>query len=320
MASEGHLVHNRLTHSLKVAQVGRRLAEYLVNKRHGQHRTSPLAVDPDVVETACLAHDLGHPPFGHHGEDVLNGLVKAQGLDGFEGNAQSFRIVAALGRRSHYYQGLDLTRASLNAILKYPWGHERTGYKSKKWGFYESEKGDFDFARKASGLSPGSKSAEAEIMDWADDVTYAVHDVEDFFRAGFIPLDRLVTDFDTREDFLTDSRVKASFRKEKVSLSLATDLLERWARQPVFFHKSLRQRYKARQEQSTALHRFSARLIGRFLNTESSGRDEPVVRLVMGRSPRLEIPEKLKAEVTLMKCLPQVFVFDAPSLAAGSFS
>jgi dGTPase len=146
-------------------------------------------VDPDVVEAACLAHDLGHPPFGHAGEEELDKRLTSVGVeDGFEGNAQTFRIVTKLALRREDFDGLNLTRATLNAILKYPWLKQNG---RRKFGAYGAEEEDFKFARE---LCPGQsegRSVEAELMDWADDVTYAVHDLEDFFRAGLIPLDRL---------------------------------------------------------------------------------------------------------------------------------
>jgi dGTPase len=114
----GFVFHNRLTHTLQVAQVGRRLAERLTRLQPKEVAASE-GLDPDVVEAACLAHDLGHPPFGHIAEEVLNEEAKLAG--GFEGNAQSFRIVTKLAFRSQKYGGLDLSRASLAAILKYPW-------------------------------------------------------------------------------------------------------------------------------------------------------------------------------------------------------
>ncbi len=127
-ANSGYVFHNRLTHSLQVAQVGRRLAEKL-NKTQ---RESREFVDPDVVEAACLAHDLGHPPFGHTAERTLNDL--AEEIGGFEGNAQSFRIVTKLASRSTNYPGLDLTAATLSAMLKYPWLRGGNSEKPKKWG------------------------------------------------------------------------------------------------------------------------------------------------------------------------------------------
>lgn len=109
--------------------MGRRLAEMLLLK---QPEFAKHTVNPDVVEAACLAHDLGHPPFGHVAEEVLNELSYHFG--GFEGNAQSFRIVARLASRSRDYTGLDLTRATLAATLKYPWYRGENVEKPKKWG------------------------------------------------------------------------------------------------------------------------------------------------------------------------------------------
>src|SRR5205809_376743 len=139
-ANSGYVFHNRLTHSLQVAQVGRRLAEKL-NKI--QPETKEF-IDPDVVEAACLAHDLGHPPFGHIAEHALNEL--ADEIGGFEGNAQSFRIVTRLASRSPNHAGLDLTAATLAAVLKYPWQRGGNPQKTNKWGAYDSETRDFEFA------------------------------------------------------------------------------------------------------------------------------------------------------------------------------
>src|SRR6185369_6533256 len=189
-SEEGYLLHNRMTHSIKVAQVARRIAERLV-KEQPEECAAIGGIDPDVVESAALAHDLGHPPFGHAGEDALRraafGKEDDHLLDAFEGNAQTFRIVTKLGCRAHDYPGLNLTRATLNAILKYPWKRGTGGdRREKKWSVYETEDREFDFARDFDFLQPGDnrKSAEAEIMDWADDIAYSVHDIEDFYRVG----------------------------------------------------------------------------------------------------------------------------------------
>src|SRR5262249_15400340 len=124
----------------------------------------------------------------HLAETVLDEDANAWG--GFEGNAQSFRIVNFLALRSDAYRGLNLTRRTLNAILKYPWLQDVGDTKKrKKWGAYATEQKYFDFAR--AGATADEASLEARIMDWADDVAYAVHDLEDFFRVGLIPLDRL---------------------------------------------------------------------------------------------------------------------------------
>ncbi len=153
-------------------------------------------LDPDVAEAAGLAHDLGHPPFGHIAEKVLNREIRADGVgpkDGFEGNAQSFRIVTRLSAVDDTIEGLNLTRATLNGVLKYPWTAERTikGGDAKKYGVYSTELTDFEFARTGLEIAEYDRTLEAEVMDWADDIAYSVHDIEDFFRAGLIPLGNL---------------------------------------------------------------------------------------------------------------------------------
>lgn len=193
---EGHVFHNRLTHTLEVAQIARRLAEKLVEEE-AQLVGELGGLDPDVVEAAALGHDLGHPPFGHIAEHELDVLARKNGaVEGFEGNAQSFRILVRLAAHRDKYEGLNLSRATLNAVLKYPWsrdiGDPRVGNpRYKKYGYYRSEDDDFDFARDGF-PADGAKSLEAEVMDYADAVAYSVHDLDDFYRAGLIPLDRLI--------------------------------------------------------------------------------------------------------------------------------
>ncbi|GAA3140699.1 hypothetical protein GCM10020001_074120 [Nonomuraea salmonea] len=164
-----HIPRTRLTHSLECAQVGREMG-------------ATLGVDPDLVETACLAHDLGHPPFGHNGEVALNALSASCG--GFEGNAQSLRLLTRLeakvltedGRSA----GLNLTRAALDASIKYPW----TCDVSPKFGVYDDDLPVFAWIRE--GAPEGRVSFEAQIMDWADDVAYSVHDLEDALASGHV--------------------------------------------------------------------------------------------------------------------------------------
>ena len=182
--AEGHVFHNRLTHTLEVAQIAQRLAERLKTR-------SVLCadLDPAFAEAAALAHDIGHPPFGHVAERTLDELVRREDVaDGFEGNAQSFRIVTRLAAHSKGYRGLNLTRGTLNAILKYPWRRgEQAAPREDKFGFYVSELEYFKFARSES-VGFG-KSLEAAVMDHADAVAYSVHDLVDFYRAGLIPLE-----------------------------------------------------------------------------------------------------------------------------------
>lgn len=203
-ANEGHIFHNRLTHSLKVAQLCRRLAEKF--QKEQKARCEELGgIDPDVLEAAGLAHDIGHPPFGHIGEYELDSLARDKGAtEGFEGNAQTFRILTRLAPHRATHQGLNLTRATLNAILKYPWRRELadpTSKKSKKFSYYQPDTAAFAFARNGD-VNSTEKCPEAQIMDFADSLAYSVHDLADFYQAGLIPLESLARDQSVMDEFL----------------------------------------------------------------------------------------------------------------------
>jgi dGTPase len=199
--ADAAVVHNRLTHSLKVASIGRGLALRLARTQHDLI-DSVGGVNPDVVAAAAIAHDLGHPPFGHVTERLPDTLVKHELKSdaGFEGNPQSFRVVTKLAIRKPGLTGLNLTRATLNAMLKYPWMRESGDYKNKKWGSYHTEGESFTFAR--TGCESDRLSAEAEIMTFADDIAYSTHDLEDYYRAGLVPIDRILNDKSEQSRFL----------------------------------------------------------------------------------------------------------------------
>ncbi len=178
----GDFPRTRLTHSLECAQIGRELG-------------AAVGCDPDLVDAACLAHDIGHPPFGHNGESALAQLAADCG--GFEGNAQSLRLITRLEAKVPG-AGLNLTRATLDATLKYPWvgpsasagpagrGADRP---PGKYGAYAEDAAIFEWIRAGA---PGDRSClEAQVMDWADDVAYSVHDLEDGLHAGLVTLDKL---------------------------------------------------------------------------------------------------------------------------------
>ncbi|UOE43907.1 dGTP triphosphohydrolase [Agromyces larvae] len=210
----GPLIHNRLTHSIKVTAVARAIAVGFADASSPAHA---LAVehgcDAVVVQAAASAHDLGHPPFGHLGERVLDRLARETlGLaDGFEGNAQTYRILATLDVTENAPHGLNLTAAVRAATAKYPWtrfvdarslpagplprGMRRVGggVEIAKFSAYDLDAVDLEAARR--GLPPLTQSLECSVMDIADDIAYSIHDVDDFYRAGLLSQGAVAREF-----------------------------------------------------------------------------------------------------------------------------
>lgn len=196
-AGSGDYYRTRLTHSIEVSQIAREVSRKM-GKLYpflNQDIHPGLKLVPEVVEIASLAHDLGHPPFGHKGEEVLNDILQAKYGTHYEGNAQNFRILMFLEKRAGSDKGLDLTAAALLAINKYPY---QIGVNGKQKGVYHSEWAGIAFLRDLWNIPEGCSTLEAQLMDLCDDIAYSTHDIEDGIRAGKIQL---------TEDFLLDSKL-----------------------------------------------------------------------------------------------------------------
>jgi dGTPase len=280
----------RLTHSLEVAQIGRGIAE-------------ELGCDPDVVDTAGLAHDIGHPPFGHNGERALDEFGAACG--GFEGNAQTLRILTRLEPKIGG-SGLNLTRASLDAACKYPWvrrGAER------KYGAYPADAEVFAWVRE--GAPEGRRCIEAQVMDWSDDVAYSVHDVEDGILSGRIDLAALGSPVERAS--LVDLAAR-NFGADRDALEeAAAGLLA------LPFVAAVRgfSAPTASASAHVALKRLTSELVGRFVvaatdATLAEHGDRSLVRYAAD----LVVPPRAGAEVALLKAVALRYVMSDPDRLA----
>ncbi len=279
-------VRNRLTHSLEVAQVARELGK-------------ALGCDPDIVDSAALAHDLGHPPFGHNGEVALDEAAQACG--GFEGNAQTLRILSRLESKAFATDGtsvgLNLTRATLSACVKYPWARGQAPDESAKFGAYADDMPVFEWLRE--GAPEKRRPIEAQVMDLADDIAYSVHDVEDgvvggWFALGTGELDRAAIHDVARDWYDSDA---TDVRLDAASLRLQE--MPEWPTS----------RFDGSRAEGAVLKSLTSALIGRFANAaEHATKDQwgegPLIRF----DADLEVPADTRDEITVLKSIAAHYV------------
>jgi dGTPase len=283
----------RLTHSLEVAQIARTLG-------------AALGCDPDVVDAAGLAHDTGHPPFGHNGEAALDAV--AQPCGGFEGNAQTLRTLTRLEAKvldpGGGPAGLNLTRAVLDATAKYPWPR-RAG--DPKYGVYDDDQPVFDWLR--AGAPAGRRCLEAQVMDWADDVAYSVHDVEDGIHARHVRL----ADLAGADERAAVCEQAAAVYSTEAPADLAAVLADLLALPPL---RELAG-YDGTRGAQVALKRATSELTGRFVTAAVTG-----TRAVAGDGPLaryqadLVVPRRVAAECALLKAVAARYVMRRREAAA----
>jgi dGTPase len=293
----GDFPRTRLTHSLECAQIGRELG-------------AAIGCDPDLVDAACLAHDLGHPPFGHNGESALAQL--AAGCGGFEGNAQSLRLITRLEAKVPG-AGLNLTRATLDATLKYPWvgpasGAPDAGGAAGKYGAYAADAAIFEWIR--AGAPRARPCLEAQVMDWADDVAYSVHDLEDGLHAGLVILDQLR---DPAEQHAVASLTLPSYCKpgstsisELSSVFAGLLALDCW---PSEFDGSL--------VSSAAVKHLTSELIGRLCGAAEHATRPPGHPPLCRYEGDLTVPRQQRLECALLKGVAAYYVMSRAGVAVA---
>jgi len=285
---------NRLTHSLEVAQIGRELA-------------TSLGLSPDVVDTACLAHDLGHPPFGHNGERALNQW--AQGAGGFEGNAQTLRILTRLEPKHVDGEGrsvgLNLTRATLDASCKYPWSRENAPdpyaqSEMPKFGFFTDDAPIFEWVRE--GAVPGRKCVEAQAMDLSDDIAYSVHDFEDAIVGGYIDPEILTARAGHEMLIAAVSRWAAGVYSED-------ELAEAYLR--IAQSRTWVSTWSGTRQEQARLKNFTSEMIGRFAGAAIRATRESAPRTALTRySASIAVPRDIRAEIAVLKGIVAEYVME----------
>lgn len=290
-------VRNRLTHSLEVAQVARDISRALRSQ-------------PDIAETAALAHDLGHPPFGHNGERVLAELGEDCG--GFEGNAQTLRLLTRLEAKTFTAAGesagLNLTRATLDACTKYPWprtaAEEPNGVHADgtprfvlKFGAYDDDRPVFDWMRR--GAVGTRQCLEAQVMDLADDVAYSVHDIEDGIvaeRVDLVTIEPAAVWDTVRSWYLPDA---GDDLLDETLAGLRS--VDSWPETP----------YDGTRRSLAALKNLTSDLIGRFCgdvqHATFAASDGPFVRYAAD----LVVPEQTRLEIAVLKGIAAHYVMQA---------
>ena len=286
---------NRLTHSLEVAQVGRELA-------------GRLELDPDVVDTACLAHDIGHPPFGHNGERALSDW--AIDIGGFEGNAQTLRLLTRLepkvfGPDGHSY-GLNLTRASLDASTKYPWPAQQSvpdPSGREKFGFYADDVAVFEWMRE--GAPRRQRCIEAQVMDLSDDIAYSVHDFEDAVVNGYVDVRSLGAR--VNHDELVDSMFEwiggEHSHDELVAAFDRLDTIDAWL-----------DTWDGSRVAQARLKNLTSKLIGRFAHAAvHATRDAFAQTSLIRFGGNIVSPRHIEAEINVLKGIVAAFVMSTNS-------
>ena len=303
-AGSADFPRTRLTHSLECAQIGRELGE-------------EIGCDPDLVDAACLAHDIGHSPFGHNGEAALNELAAPYG--GFEGNAQSLRLLTRLEPKVAG-AGLNLTRATLDATLKYPW----FGEPGTKFGAYAEDAEVFGWIRQ--GAPAGRRCLEAQVMDWADDVAYSVHDLEDGFHAGLITFENLKS---PAERVLVSHTTATTYCDDGVSEAELTEILDELLALDMWPDS-----YDGGPATVAALKNLTSELIGRFCvaaqqatitaarltpssTISPSSHTSPIGHSLTRYAADLMVPRRQRLECALLKGITAYYVMTRAGVIAA---